>query len=128
MNERPLSPFLIYHFMYTMVLSFVHRLTGLLMSIGALLLTYAHVALAGDAASFERARVFFRHWTLQLVMLALTVSFFYHLSNGIRHLCWDMGWGFERAQARRSGWFVIASTVLLTALSMWVAVREGNGT
>jgi succinate dehydrogenase / fumarate reductase cytochrome b subunit len=128
MIERPLSPFLIYRFMYTMVLSFAHRLTGLLMSIGALLLTYGLTALAGDAASFERARAFFRHWTLQLVMLALTISFFYHLSNGIRHLCWDLGWGFERAQARRSGWFVIVSTILLTALSMWIAVHAGNGT
>jgi succinate dehydrogenase / fumarate reductase cytochrome b subunit len=126
MNERPLSPYLVYRFMYTMVLSFTHRVTGVFMSISALLLIYGLVALAGDAASFERARAFFGHWAVQLGMLALTISFFYHLSNGIRHLFWDIGWGFETSQARRSGWFVVASTLLLTALSIWIALRAGG--
>ena len=128
MNERPLSPFLVYRFMYTMVLSFVHRLTGVFMSMGALLLTFALVALAGDAASFERARACFGHWTMRLAMLALTVSFFYHLSNGIRHLLWDLGWGFEKAQARRSAWVVVAGTIVMSALFLWVAVHAGSGT
>ena len=128
MNQRPLSPFLVYRFMYTMVLSFMHRITGVFMSVGALLLTYGLVALAGDVSSFERARSFFRHWTLQLVMLTLTISFFYHLSNGIRHLAWDLGWGYEKAKARRSAWMVAVSTVVLTALSLWVAVRAGSRT
>jgi succinate dehydrogenase / fumarate reductase cytochrome b subunit len=127
MNERPLSPFLVYRFMYTMVLSFAHRITGILLSVGALLLTYGLVALAGGVESFERARLLFRHWTLQLVMLGLTISIFFHLSNGIRHLFWDLGLGYEKTQARRSGWLVVASTILLTALSMWLAVHAGGG-
>ena len=126
MTERPLSPYLVYRFMYTMVLSFLHRITGVFMSVGALLLAYALAALAGDAASFERARAFFSHWTLQLVMFTLTLGFFFHLSNGIRHLVWDLGWGFEKAQARRSAWWVVACTILLTALSIGIAVRTGH--
>jgi succinate dehydrogenase / fumarate reductase, cytochrome b subunit len=126
MSERPLSPFLLYRFTYTMVLSFVHRLTGLFVSVGALLLVYGLVALAGDARSFEHARVFFRHWMLQLAMLGLTVAFFYHLSNGVRHLFWDIGWGFEKTQARRSGWLVVASTLVLTALAMWIALQSAG--
>jgi succinate dehydrogenase / fumarate reductase cytochrome b subunit len=126
MSERPLSPFLLYRFMYTMVLSFAHRATGVFMSLGALLLVYGLVALAGDVASFEQARVVFRHWLVQLVMFGLTLSFFYHLSNGVRHLFWDIGWGFEKHQARRSGWLVVVSTLLLTALSMWIAVHAGG--
>jgi succinate dehydrogenase / fumarate reductase cytochrome b subunit len=112
--------------MYTMVLSFAHRLTGLGLSVGALLLTYALVALAGGVESFERARLIFRHWSVQLVMLALTLCFFFHFSNGIRHLFWDIGRGYEKTQARRSGWLVVASTLVLTALLMWLAVRAGG--
>jgi len=127
MNERPLSPFLVYRFMYTMVLSFAHRMTGVFMTVGALLLVYGLLALAGDAATFEQARVFFRHWAVQLLMLGLTVSFFFHLSNGVRHLFWDIGWGFEKHQARRSGWWVVISTLVLTVAALWMAVCGGRG-
>jgi len=110
-----------------MVLSFAHRITGLCLTIAALLLTYGLLALAGDEGSFERARFFFRHWTLQVVMLGLTIAFFFHLSNGIRHLFWDLGHGFEKIQARRSAVFVIIATLLLTGLSLWLAVRSAGG-
>jgi succinate dehydrogenase / fumarate reductase cytochrome b subunit len=126
MNDRPLSPFLVYRFMYTMALSFAHRITGVFMSIGSLLLVYGLLALSGDAASFARARAFFGWWPVQLLMLGLTVSFFYHLSNGVRHLFWDVGWGFERRQARRSAWWVVISTLALTAAALWTAVCAGR--
>jgi succinate dehydrogenase / fumarate reductase cytochrome b subunit len=126
MNPRPLSPYLVYRFMYTMVLSFAHRLTGVALSVGSLLLVYAVFALSGDAVRFEHARVFFRHWAVQTMILALAVCFFYHLSNGVRHLLWDIGWGFEKVQARRSGWFVVVSTLALSALAVWLAVRAGS--
>ncbi len=127
MNERPLSPFFVYRFMYTMMLSFAHRITGVCLSAGALLLTYGLLALAGNAESFERARLFFRHWIVQVVMLGLTIAFFFHLSNGIRHLFWDLGHGYEKSQARRSAVFVIVATILLTGLSIWLAVRSAGG-
>jgi succinate dehydrogenase / fumarate reductase cytochrome b subunit len=126
MKQRPLSPFLVYRFMYTMALSFAHRLTGVALSVGSLLLVYAVFALSGDAVRFEHARVFFGHWAVQAVICALAVCFFYHLSNGVRHLLWDIGWGFEKVQARRSGWFVVVSTLALSALAVWLAVRAGN--
>jgi len=100
MNTRPLSPFLVYRFMYTMVLSFAHRITGTCLVVGALLLTYGLVALAGSAASFEQARRFFSHWAIRVVLVGLLAAFFYHLSNGIRHLFWDLGVGYEKSQAR----------------------------
>jgi succinate dehydrogenase / fumarate reductase cytochrome b subunit len=127
MNARPLSPFLVYRFMYTMVLSFAHRVTGAALVIAALLLTYGLVALAGGEGPFERARRFFTHWSIRVVLLGLLVAFFYHLSNGIRHLVWDLGVGFEKAQARRSGWFVVASTVVMSGLALWIAARAGSG-
>lgn len=127
MNERPLSPFLVYRFMYTMLLSFAHRISGVCLSMGALLLTYGLVALAGDSESFERARVFFGHWILQVVLLGLTIAFFFHLANGIRHLLWDLGHGYEKREARRSAVFVIVATILLTALALWLALRSAGG-
>ncbi len=126
MTERPLSPYLVYRFMYTMVLSFTHRVTGVAMSAGSLLLVYAVFALSGDAARFEHARVFFGHWAMRAVIFALAVCFFYHLSNGVRHLLWDIGWGLEKAQARRSGWFVVVSTLALSVLALWLAVRGAS--
>ena len=127
MSERPLSPFLLYRFMYTMVLSFAHRATGVFMSLGALLLVYGLVALAGDVASFEQARVVFRHWLVQLVMFGLTLSFFYHLSNGVRHLFWDMGYGFERSQARASGRVAVVAAVLIALVLLWLAFGGRGG-
>lgn len=126
MNARPLSPFLVYRFMYTMVLSFAHRVTGVCLGLGALLVSYGLVALAGGEESFEQARRFFSHWTIRVVLLGLLVAFFYHLSNGIRHLVWDLGAGYEKSQARRSGWWVLVSTVILTALALWIAARAGG--
>ena len=128
MNPRPLSPFLVYRFMYTMVLSFAHRVTGACLGIGALLLSYGLVALAGSEQAFEQARRFFSHWTIRVALVGLLVAFFFHLSNGIRHLFWDLGVGYEKAQARRSGWWVVASTVVLTALAVWMAARAGGST
>ena len=126
MNARPLSPFLVYRFKYTMVLSFAHRITGASLSVAALLLTYGVVAVAGSEQSFEQARRFFSHWTIRVILLGLLVAFFYHLSNGIRHLFWDLGLGYEKSQARRSGWWVVASTAVLTALALWIAARAGS--
>ena len=127
MNARPLSPFLVYRFMYTMVLSFAHRITGVCLVGGVLLLTYGLVALAGSEETFEQARRFFSHWTIRVVLLGLLVAFFYHLSNGIRHLFWDLGVGYEKSHARRSGWWVVAATAVLTALALWIAARAGGG-
>jgi succinate dehydrogenase / fumarate reductase cytochrome b subunit len=112
--------------MYTMVLSFTHRVTGVAMSAGSLLLVYAVFALSGDAVRFEHARVFFGSWIVRAVIVALVISFLFHLSNGVRHLLWDIGWGFEKTQARRSGWLVVVSTLALSVLAAWLVMRAGS--
>jgi succinate dehydrogenase / fumarate reductase cytochrome b subunit len=55
----------------------------------------------------------------KLLLAGFTFSFVYHFCNGIRHMVWDTGRGLERAQARRSGWFVIVAALVLTALLIW---------
>jgi succinate dehydrogenase / fumarate reductase cytochrome b subunit len=56
----------------------------------------------------------------RLILLGFTAALFFHLCNGVRHLVWDVGYGFEMATAERSAWFVIAATVVLTLLA-WIA-------
>jgi succinate dehydrogenase / fumarate reductase cytochrome b subunit len=121
-NDRPLSPHLsIYRWPVTMVSSILHRGTGLAMSVGFVLFVFwladaangpeAYAVFAGAAGS-----------TFGLILLiGWSFAFFYHLSNGIRHLVWDTGRGFEKAQATASAWIVIVLAVVLTA-AFWGAV------
>ena len=122
--ERPLSPFMLgihYRFQLTSALSFIHRTTGVGLSLGTALLAWWLIALAGGPWSYD---VFSRHlhaWYGQLLLLGWSWSLLYHLCNGIRHLAWDAGHGFELRTAARSGYAVVAATVLLTVLA-WLYV------
>jgi len=121
---RPLSPFMLgqyYRFQLTSVLSFLHRLTGIGLSLGAVLLVGWLAALAGGPWSYE---AFSRHlaaWYGQLLLLGWSWSLLYHLCNGIRHLVWDLGYGYSIPVAYRSGYAVVAVSLLLTAAAWGVA-------
>ena len=120
-SDRPLSPHLqIYRPQWTMVLSMLHRITGVGLGLGALLLAWWLVAAASGPEAFSAAQAVMRSIPGRCVLLGLTFSLFYHLSNGIRHLFWDVGIGFELKAARASGWFVLALAVVLT-LASWYA-------
>ena len=56
-----------------------------------------------------------------VLLVGWSYAFFYHLSNGIRHLVWDTGRGLEKGQASASAWFVIVASIVLTAVFWWVA-------
>lgn len=120
-QERPLSPFLLYRKQYTMTLSILHRLTGVFMTFGLPLLVCWLTALAGGAEAYAKVQKFFATPIMKAVFFLWMLSFMYHLLNGIRHLFWDMGYGFERAAARRSGWIVFVGAVVLTAIA-WTFV------
>ncbi|HKE45625.1 MAG TPA: succinate dehydrogenase, cytochrome b556 subunit [Steroidobacteraceae bacterium] len=125
--SRPLSPHLgIYRPMYTMVLSISHRITGIVLSVGLIPLVYWLVSLASGTAAYALAVERLRSPLLQLLLLGWLFSFFFHLANGIRHLAWDCGFGFERKQARASGWAVFILATLLTVLCvLWVLQLRG---
>jgi len=126
-NSRPLSPHLfIYRFGYTMALSILNRGTGIVLSAGLLLLVGWVLSLALGADAYQRFVAFAASWPLQLVLGAMVVSFVYHLVNGIRHLCWDIGWGLERHQARRSARIVVVSVVLISALLLYMLFAQGG--
>lgn len=104
-----------------MVLSILHRVSGVAMSVGLIVL----VAWLYDAASGPEAYAVFSgvmgSAIGKLMLIGWSLAFFYHLSNGVRHLFWDMGRGFEKEQANRSSWWVLIMTVVLTAAFWWAA-------
>jgi succinate dehydrogenase / fumarate reductase cytochrome b subunit len=126
--SRPLSPHLqIYRPQITSVLSISHRLTGLALSVGTLLLVWWLVALARGPDAFARAQSFVGSWLGRVLLLGWTFSLFFHLANGIRHLCWDAGYGFEIKTATVSGWVVVVASVALTAIAWVVGLAAMGG-
>ncbi len=90
--DRPLSPHLqIYRWQLTSVLSILHRATGVVLSAGALLLVWWLVAAASGPDAFEGVQDFLGSWFGLLLLFGWSLSLFYHLCNGIRHLVWDTG-------------------------------------
>ena len=119
--SRPLSPHLqVYKWQITMVLSISHRATGVALSVGTLLLAWWLVALAMGPQAFEVVQGFVGSWLGKLLLLGWSFSLFFHLANGIRHLFWDAGYGFENKTTTASGWVVVVASVALTVIA-WVA-------
>lgn len=126
-NNRPLSPHLqVYRPQISSVMSIFHRITGFLLTIGTLALAYWLVSAAAGPEAYASAQAFFGSWFGYLILFGWSVCLFYHLSNGIRHLFWDTGRGFELPAMRRSGWTVVASTVILTLLAWIIGLSVGG--
>jgi succinate dehydrogenase / fumarate reductase cytochrome b subunit len=124
---RPLSPHLqVYRPQYTSMISIFHRITGVGLWAGTLLLVYWLVAAATGAEAYETARDLIGSFIGRLLLFGWTVALFYHLCNGIRHLFWDIGVGLELRDAFRSGMAVMAATVILT-LATWIAAYSVMG-
>jgi len=118
----PLSPHLqIYRPQLTSLLSITHRATGVFLGVGALLLCYWLLSIAAGPATYERLIVILDSWPGRAVLLLIALSFYFHLCNGIRHLFWDAGLGLEIRTTYRSGYAVLAASVVLTAATCWFA-------
>jgi succinate dehydrogenase / fumarate reductase cytochrome b subunit len=126
-HTRPLSPFLIYRWQYTMALSILHRVTGCALSVGLLLFVYWLVAIATGEAAYATAQSVFAHPLMKVVLFGFSFAFFYHLMNGVRHLAWDTGHGLERKAARMSGWIAFSGAVVLTVFFWFLVMRTGGG-
>jgi succinate dehydrogenase / fumarate reductase cytochrome b subunit len=121
--ERPLSPHLqVYRWRINMWLSSLHRVTGALLSLGAIVLAGWLIALADGPQSYEGARQIVGSSWFKVPLIVWTFCFFLHLSNGVRHLFWDAGLGFDRARIRASGWAVLIVAVAATALYAAAAI------
>ncbi len=119
---RPLSPHLqIYRWYLTMATSIVHRLTGVALVLGLLLLTWWLTALARGPESFAVMRAATDNILGGLVLFGFTFALFFHLANGVRHLVWDAGIGLDKESAELSSWVVIGAAGGLTILT-WLLV------
>ncbi len=121
-SKRPLSPHLqVYKLPLTAVLSILHRGTGVVLAIGTLLVTYWLAAIAGGEASFNTANAILGSWFGKLVLFGWTWALFYHFANGIRHLLWDTGFGFDLPTVTLTNKIVIGASFVLTILLWMVA-------
>lgn len=119
-HDRPLSPHIqIYRWQITSVLSILHRMTGIALAVGTLLLVWWLVAAAAGPDAFSTAQDFVGSILGRLLLLGWSWALFYHLCNGIRHLAWDIGWGFDLKSVYATGWTVVAASFLLTIVA-WV--------
>jgi succinate dehydrogenase / fumarate reductase cytochrome b subunit len=115
--RRPLSPHLqVYKPQMSSGTSIFHRITGCALGAGTLLLTAWLVCAATSDAAFAEIQGLIGSWLGLLILFGFTFALFYHFCNGIRHLAWDAGRGFELPAMHRSGWTVIAATIILTIL------------
>jgi succinate dehydrogenase / fumarate reductase, cytochrome b subunit len=125
-RERPLSPFMQYRWQYTNTTSILHRITGVLLSVGFLVLVYWLAALAGGPERYARAMDCLGSPLGQAALGGALLAFCFHLLNGVRHLFFDTGRGFELATARRSARAVWVAAVLLAVIG-WIALRSSLG-
>jgi succinate dehydrogenase / fumarate reductase, cytochrome b subunit len=120
--DRPLSPHLqIYRWYFTMALSIAHRVTGLGLAAGLILLTWWLLALASGPEAFANVQAVVHSWLGILILFLWTLALFYHMGNGIRHLVWDFGYGFDLEIARRSGIAVLVFAGAMTVIT-WLVV------
>lgn len=116
-KERPLSPHLqIYKPQMTSVLSIMHRITGVALTLGTVLVVLWITTLSLGESFYEYYVFFIKSWFGNLILIGFTFAFFYHLSNGIRHLFWDFGYGYELNIALISGVAVLISAFILTSI------------
>jgi succinate dehydrogenase / fumarate reductase, cytochrome b subunit len=126
-RPRPLSPFVtIYHWPVTMATSIIHRVTGCALAAGTVLLTWWLIATATGPVAFNQFIGLAGTPLGQVVLFGFTWALAYHLLNGIRHLAWDLGYGFEKSTAKTASIVVIAGSVVLAA-AVFVVAYTGHG-
>jgi succinate dehydrogenase / fumarate reductase cytochrome b subunit len=118
--DRPLSPHLqVYRPQITSVMSILHRATGIALAAGTLLLIWWLVAAAAGPDEFAAAQACIGSVIGRILLFGWSWSLFYHLCNGIRHLAWDAGWGFELKTVYATGYATLAASAALTLLA-WI--------
>lgn len=119
--QRPTSPHLqIWRWHITMLGSILHRATGVALYGGALILAGWAAALASGPGAFGVYKTLLGSLPGKVVLFGLTFAIFYHLANGLRHLVWDAGHGFEPRQADQTGAGVIAFALVAT-IAVWIS-------
>ena len=119
-SKNPLSPHLqIYRWQISSLISITHRITGILNFLGLIFIS-AWISSAGISENlFEYFLIFLKSFIGEFFLIGFTWSISYHLLSGIRHLFWDLGYGYEIKTANFSGILVILGSLVLTII-LWV--------
>jgi len=127
MAERPLSPVWVYRWGYTMALSLLHRASGIALIAALLGLVVWLTSVSFGAASYASVLPALTGNAAKVLVSLALIALIYHFCNGLRHLAWDIGWGFERAAARRSAVLVLIATLLGSALCIYCIFAHAAG-
>ena len=121
-SKRPLSPHLqVYKLPLPALLSVLHRRTGAALGVGTLLVTWWLASVAGGPEAFESSSAVLGSFLGSLVLFGWSWALFYHLCNGIRHLMWDVGFGYDIPTTFLTGKVVVGASFVLTVLLWLVA-------
>ena len=128
MAERPLSPHVtVYKWGYTMTLSILHRISGIALFGALIVMIVWLMAVARGPLSYAEAMSTLASAPFKCLIAIALLALCYHFFNGLRHLAWDIGLGFERAQARRSAVIVVIVTLLAFAICIYSLAQSGVG-
>jgi succinate dehydrogenase / fumarate reductase cytochrome b subunit len=125
-RERPLSPHLtIWRWQVTMLASIMHRATGMALSAGAVVLAWWLVSISNGPEGYDSFMVYAAMPLGLIVLFGFTWAFAFHFCNGVRHLAWDLGYGFEKHTASRTGFLVFALSFII-AIAAFALVWTGH--
>jgi len=126
-STRPLSPHLtIYRWPVTMATSITHRATGVGLSVGAVILAWWLVSISNGPEGWQSFHALSDTPVGLLVVFGLTWSLVYHFLNGIRHLAWDLGYGFEKHLAERNSMMILVGSIVIAA-ALFALAWTGHG-
>ena len=126
-RAKPLSPHLqIYRLPLNAILSITHRITGVVLALGAVLVVAMLIAAASGSEAFGAMYAIGAHWLGQIVLFGFTLALYYHMCAGVRHLFWDAGYGYELHIAQRSSQAIIVVAIVLTLVT-WATAYSVSG-
>jgi succinate dehydrogenase / fumarate reductase, cytochrome b subunit len=125
--DRPLSPFMTYRWTLTMVMSIVHRITGIALYVGTLLMAWWLIATASGPGAYANIQGFTSSWIGRVIVFGYTWALLHHMLGGIRHLIWDLGYGFGPSEREWLTRAALIGSITLTIVIWVIAYVVGGG-
>ncbi len=118
-SNRPISPHLqVYKLPLTGIISILHRITGVCLSVGLIFFVYIIYALAAGSNTYAAMQVFMKLWPMQVLYWGVIYAFFFHLCHGVRHLIWDAGNSFNSDTLNRYAMIELGTSLVLTLITL----------
>jgi succinate dehydrogenase / fumarate reductase cytochrome b subunit len=124
--DRPLSPFLTYRWTLTMAMSIVHRITGIALYAGTVLMAWWLIATASGPSAYATLQAFTGSWIGRIIVFGYTWALLHHMLGGIRHFIWDLGYGFGATEREWLTRAALIGSVTLTIV-IWIAAFAMGG-